>query len=339
MSWFASLIYKTRLHLGAGPVPAGTGHIIALHRVVEKPDETRLSWSSKMEVTVAYLEETIIYFLSNNYDIISLNEMHRRLSNNELREKFVVFTFDDAYEENFRLAYPIFKKYNLPFTIYITRALLEMNLKCWWYNIEEVLLSYNKISLGDFDLETGTKKQEEDAFSKISSLIIDAPFDRANAYYRKIIAKYPTCKPYAQWRTMSKEQLHILNNDELVTIGAHSVNHYPLSKLSLEQATLDITESKNYLETLLQKPVKHFSYSYGNGDEVSEREKEIIKRAGFITATTASIANISGIHKYHLHALPRIPLIESPKEKRIFIMSLSGILPDYLNHKKRKIRL
>ena len=339
MSPLASFIYKSRLYLLARPVYGGIGHIITLHRVVEKREANRIFWSSNLEVTTSYLESTIKYFLHNNYDIISLDEMHRRMTQGEFRKKFVVFTFDDGYEDNFTLAYPIFQKFNLPFAIYITKALVEMNLKCWWYDLEDILLCYNKINIADLNLQTQTKEQKEEAFLKLRSLIIHTPFEKGYAFYRTLMAKYPPCKPHAQWSTMSKEQLHILNDDPLVTLGAHTVNHYPLSKLQLAEATLEVVESKNYLELLLQKPVEHFSYPYGSSDEAGEREFEIVKQAGFITATTTRIANIFREHQNHLCALPRIPLIETEEEKKLLKMSLSGFLPAYLHQRKRVVTL
>ena len=72
---------------------------------------------------------------------------------------------------------------------------------------------------------------------------------------------------------------------------------------------------------------------------IQAREFEIVKETGFITATTTRRANIFKDHKNNLYALPRLPLIETPKEKMFFKMSLSGFLPAYLNTCKRVVTL
>jgi peptidoglycan/xylan/chitin deacetylase (PgdA/CDA1 family) len=337
LSKFANFAYKTKLYKLARPLYGGIGHIITLHRVVAQRDQNRIFWSSNLEVSTDYLEAIIQYFIKHKYDIISLDEMYRRLKANEIQRRFVVFTFDDGYEDNFSLAYPLFKKYNLPFAIYITKALIEMNFKCWWYDIEDIILCYNKINVADMELITVTKEAKEEAFLKIRSRIIHTPFESGYTFYRTLIAKYPPCKTYSNWEPMTKNQLLELNKDDLATLGAHTVNHYPLNKLQLAEATYEVMESKNYLEELLQKPVHHFSYPYGSTEEAGEREIEIVKHAGFITATSTRIANIFPEHKDHLCALPRIPLIETEDEKKLFQMSLSGLLPAYLHHRKRLV--
>lgn len=340
MSLLSALIYNLRIYKVAKPLYGGIGHVLTLHRVVQQLDENRLAWSRNLEITAGYLEETVNYFINNNYDIISLDEMHRRLTEQKtLAKKFVVFTFDDGYEDNFIWAYPIFKKHNLPFAIYITKALIENQLKCWWYDVEDILLCYNNITLGELTLETKTKKQKELAYLKIRHLIIHTPFETGYAFYNALMAKYPPCKSYSNWKPMSKDQLAILNDDALVTLGAHTVNHFSLSKLQLAEATFEVLESKTYLEHLLQKPIEHFSYPYGSADEAGAREFEIVNETGFITATTTRRANIFKDHKNSLFALPRLPLIETPKEKMFFKMSLSGFLPAYLNKCKRLVTL
>ncbi len=339
MSLLTQIIYKLRLYTLAKPFYGGCGHIITLHRVVEKKDTNRIVWSSNLEVTTTYLDETLTYFTSHNYDVISLDEMRQRLMDGSSNKKFVVFTFDDGYEDNFTLAYPIFKKHNLPFAIYITKALIENNLKCWWYDIEDVLLCYPNIHIGDMILETTSQAQKEEAYLKIRARIIHSSFESGYTFYQTLIAKYPPCKPRSQRKAMSIDQLLTLNDDALVTLGAHTVNHYSLSMLQLAEATWEVLECKLYLETLLQKPVEHFAYPYGSMDEVGEREAKIVQETGFITGTTTRVANIFKQHKNHFFALPRIPLIESPKEKRFFKMSLSGFLPAYLHAGKRVVTL
>ncbi len=323
----------------AQPFYGGSGHIITLHRVVNKLDENRISWSSNLEVSTTYLEKTIKYFIKNKYDIISLDELQNRLTKKTVQNKFVVFTFDDGYEDNFELAYPLFKKYNIPFAIYITKALIENNLKCWWYDIEEIVLCYNKIKIADIDLETVSKDQKAAAYLTLRAQIIHVPFEDGYSFYQELMSRYPPCKQNTTWKPMSKEQLLILSKDPLVTLGAHTVNHFALSKMQLAEATYEVVESKQYLEALLQKPVEHFAYPYGSADEVGEREVEIAKAAGFITSTTTRIANIFKEHHKYTNALPRIPLIESPDEKELFKMSLAGFLPAYLHRRKRVVTI
>jgi peptidoglycan/xylan/chitin deacetylase (PgdA/CDA1 family) len=61
---------------------------------------------------------------------------------------------------------------------------------------------------------------------------------------------------------MSIEQLKQLPNG-LVTIGSHTLTHPNLTMISEENAKFEIQESKNQLETIIEKEVNLFSFPYG----------------------------------------------------------------------------
>lgn len=68
-----------------------------------------------------------------------------------------------------------------------------------------------------------------------------------------------------------------------ITIGAHTMNHPHLAKISLDQAREEIINSKKALEKILGKPVLVFSYPYGSYDKNVEK---IVKEAGYKAAVT-----------------------------------------------------
>jgi len=66
-------------------------------------------------------------------------------------------------------------------------------------------------------------------------------------------------------------------------IGAHSLGHSDLIKLSLEKAKKEILGSKKWLEKIIGRPVKIFAYPFGY---YNDKVKEAVKQAGFIGART-----------------------------------------------------
>ncbi|MDP2638728.1 MAG: polysaccharide deacetylase family protein [Candidatus Azambacteria bacterium] len=66
-------------------------------------------------------------------------------------------------------------------------------------------------------------------------------------------------------------------------IGAHTITHPNLLKISESEAEKEITESKKWLESLISEEIKMFCYPFGNYDE---RIKRIIGSFGFIGART-----------------------------------------------------
>jgi peptidoglycan/xylan/chitin deacetylase (PgdA/CDA1 family) len=64
-----------------------------------------------------------------------------------MAKKIVNISFDDGFEDIYTHAFPLFRKYQIPFTIYITTDLIEQNILLWWLALEEIVLKNDKITL------------------------------------------------------------------------------------------------------------------------------------------------------------------------------------------------
>lgn len=71
-------------------------------------------------------------------------------------------------------------------------------------------------------------------------------------------------------------------------IGAHTLTHPILTKISQEEAWQEIKGSKDYLENILGQQIKMFCYPRGF---YNEKIKELVRRAGFIGARTVKTFN------------------------------------------------
>jgi peptidoglycan/xylan/chitin deacetylase (PgdA/CDA1 family) len=135
---------------------------------------------------------------------------------------------------------------------------------------------------------------------------------------------------------LSWGQIKQLNQDPLVTIGAHTVNHYALSHLSLEEAKNEIEESKQSIEAHLHQEVRHFAYPFGGREEAGQREFDLVKAIGFKTAVTTRFAGIFLRHRFHLECLPRIFVHHGADE--VFLQQVvNGTLIGKANRFKRVV--
>ena len=81
-------------------------------------------------------------------DLISLDEMHRRLTTGDYpRRRFVCVTFDDGYRDNLQFAYPVLKKYEVPFTIYVATSFADRIGELWWLALEAVIAQNDMIGM------------------------------------------------------------------------------------------------------------------------------------------------------------------------------------------------
>lgn len=95
------------------------GSVWMLHRVT---DEVSLIESQRRyEITPAKLESLIQTYQECGYQFVSIADVEQSMSG-ESKGKFIAVTLDDGYENTYSVAYPIFKKYNVPFCVYIAEG-------------------------------------------------------------------------------------------------------------------------------------------------------------------------------------------------------------------------
>jgi peptidoglycan/xylan/chitin deacetylase (PgdA/CDA1 family) len=102
---------------------------------------------------------------------------------------------------------------------------------------------------------------------------------------------------------LTLEQLKELAASDLVTIGSHSMTHPDLTRLSGEQLTYEIMESKKTLEELIGVEVTCFSYPFGRFNH-SVIDK--VKKAGYKMAFCGVPFKLD--EENIIFSIPRIPL-------------------------------
>jgi peptidoglycan/xylan/chitin deacetylase (PgdA/CDA1 family) len=242
--------------------------------------------------------------------IVSLDELYALLIDNKLAgNKFVSFTFDDGYKDTFTIAYPVMKKYNIPFTICLTTGVPDRTAVLWWLLLEDLLLKHDEIN---FELnnkihyfKTGTPTEKYTAFRNVRSIILDTHDDYLDKLH-KIFDPYKLdlYRP-AEDFGVNWEQIKVMSRDQNVTIASHGVNHLPLNKISINSVRKEIAGSIERINEQTGRKVDHFCYPYGR-TENGPREFEIVKSCGLKTAITTRFANVFHEHRDYLCCLPRI---------------------------------
>ena len=132
-------LYFSGAHMALQPLLGGVGAILMLHHV-RPPRRDRFQPNHLLEVTPAFFERVIRRLRRSKLDLISLDEMHRRLTTGDFpRRRFVCVTFDDGYRDNRQFAYPVLQKYEVPFAIYVATSFADRLGELWWLALEAVI--------------------------------------------------------------------------------------------------------------------------------------------------------------------------------------------------------
>ncbi|WP_250657994.1 polysaccharide deacetylase family protein [Alkalimarinus coralli] len=95
--------------------------VLQYHHVdTETPDSTSTS--------PTLFKDHIEFIVNNDFKVTPLTEITHKLTNNEkVEDKTVAITFDDGYISVYENAFPILKKYGIPFTVFVNTDPIEAN--------------------------------------------------------------------------------------------------------------------------------------------------------------------------------------------------------------------
>ncbi|MEE9344922.1 MAG: polysaccharide deacetylase family protein [Methylococcales bacterium] len=108
------------------------------------------SWKTSNYMTIREkdFEAQMKYLKTNGYHVVPLSQMLDLFNGKELPEKSVVITIDDGWGSAYRIAYPILRKYDYPYTLFIQTNIINSAFKTLdWDQIREMLKNSN-LSIG-----------------------------------------------------------------------------------------------------------------------------------------------------------------------------------------------
>ena len=286
-----------------------------LHRVV--PDTCNsllnpLCRNLSIAVSLQSLERVIRFFLSREYDFISLNQVEERL-NTPAKKKFIAFTFDDGYLDNFLYAYPLLHKYKIPFAIYLTTGLPDYTQSLWWFYLEDWIEAGKPINfefVGQrFAFSCEKDDDKRNAINSLGLFLETSSPEVLDRFLREILEPR-FGDPFTKTRIFSLNwpQIRLLSQDPLVTIASHGTFHNNLTCLTHTQLEDNLSRAKTRIEDEIGRSVEHFAYPFGHVGSFNEDVVQVLTKVGYRTATTTLHGTLNRKHCKYILYLPRISL-------------------------------
>lgn len=323
-------LYFSGAHVALRPIVQGVGLILTLHHV-RPAHPAGFQPNRLLEVSPKFFESAIRTISNSGLEVVSLDEMHRRLVERDFKRRFVCITFDDGYRDLLQWAYPVLKKHGMPFALYIPTGFPDRIGEIWWVALERVIARSDRIGLyvhGEnrhFDCARAEDKRNiyEQLYWWLRSLESE---DELRAVVRDLCARYGVdMKALCDELCMTWEDIAELARDPLVTIGAHTVNHCMLKKASERVVRSEMDMSRAVIESAIGVRPEHFAYPVGDPTSADEREFRIAAELGFRTAVTTRPGVLFREHRHQLTALPRISLNGEFQQLRYLRVLMSGV--------------
>ena len=314
-----------RLFAGA----AERGLVFTLHHV-RPPRGLAFEPNDLLEITPEFLDEAIGAARDFGLTPVALDELPRLLADRADTRRFVSFTLDDGYRDNATYAAPVFRKHGVPYTIFVSAGFVERSRTIWWKTAEDLLRAVDELRFdfgaGMETLPTRSRLQKFAAFERLVEFVDRDDEDEAVA---RIDAAARACgiDPLAivQREVMDADALRRLAEDPLARLGAHSVTHPNLTRVSAARLADELAQSAARVEAYVGIRPRALAYPYGRRMAVGEREIAAARAAGFAMAVTTQPGMVSGATLDRITAVNRVSLNGRYQRRRYVTALASGI--------------
>jgi peptidoglycan/xylan/chitin deacetylase (PgdA/CDA1 family) len=292
--------------------------ILTYHRVVPE-DELADHWIQPGMYVVTDVFERHMEFLRDQCHVISMLELVERWRHSDWDQeaRYCAVTFDDGWLDNYRYAYPILRKFQIPATVFLPTDFIG-TYEWFWpekvaYCVRAITGNEEARGKGAVILKKYIDVQEQATRSACGSedagrILADQVIERCKDFGQETISELLETV-YGELAISLPRERCIVNWDEVVqmaegdiSFGSHSRSHRILTQLALEDVREELEGSQQVLKSRVGSYVPVFCYPNGNTNAQIEA---LAKNCGY-SAAVGVRPGLEGRHPASLFDLRRI---------------------------------
>ena len=224
------------------------------------------------------------------FNVIPLARAVEQLYEGRIAPRAMAITFDDGYADNEQIAAPILERLGMTATFFVSTGFLAG--QCMWNDqvIESIrACTADRIDLGDLGLGSHALESvaaRRRAVAKLLSDIRHLQPEQRLAAVRGVRERAGLKElPGPMMRPEQVRHLRALGMD----VGAHTVTHPILTRLSVDAACDEMLRSKFDLEQILGEPIELFAYPNGvPGQDYAVEHPALVRECGFSAAVSTA---------------------------------------------------
>lgn len=262
--------------------------ILAYHRVLPLPDPATYEFDLELVSTPPERFREQMLLLRQRYNPMRLSDVAAALNVGErLPADTVVVTFDDGYDDNYKVAFPILRELGVPATFFVSTGHIDSGRPyCYDWLVHMILVtSVSRLVLPELALDVAFPPDRQarraiatDVLCRMKEL---GALEQA-AMIQRLEQEWqmPSDTAPAECRPMSWDQIREMHAAGF-EIGSHGVHHWMLSKLPQAELESEVRDSKAALERELGTMPLLMSYPVGSSRAFDERVINMTRDAGF----------------------------------------------------------
>jgi peptidoglycan/xylan/chitin deacetylase (PgdA/CDA1 family) len=218
-----------------------------------------------------------------------------------------LITFDDGYRNNLTQAAPILREESVPAVFFLATGYIGTSRLLWLDEIRVQVLNWPEPSLRLPSGETRQFPSDLAGRRRLANEVVEGV---------KQLNEEP-CRDYCEYLCSKTQGAELMDDPEArgfmswddarklrdmgFEVGAHTVSHPILSKITRERAASELRESKARIDRELNFSSKAFAYPNGSARDVNEDVFAETRKAGFDWGfTTAPYWQKPGVDRYQI---------------------------------------
>jgi peptidoglycan/xylan/chitin deacetylase (PgdA/CDA1 family) len=228
--------------------------------------------------------------IARHYVALPVEELVGRLRAGSVPRNAVAITFDDGYRDVLTHAAPILARYHLPATVFLATGFIGTGEIPWYDRLANALkattTSQVSMPFSEEVLPLDTREGRLQALNRLQAHVKGLAEVDARKALDELVENLGG-------GTHDREKNAFLRWDEVdalrglgFRLGAHTVSHPILSRLSLDRARAEVIESKRAIEARCGIVPRAFAYPNGGEADYTPEVVELVRTAGFDCAVT-----------------------------------------------------
>jgi peptidoglycan/xylan/chitin deacetylase (PgdA/CDA1 family) len=285
--WAAKAVYRAPFPRARVALEGRAGRgfafpILSYHRINDDNDPFFPSLPS------AVFERHMAY-LARSYRVLTVEELVEKIHRGTVPRNALAITFDDGYRDNLTHAAPILARHGLPATIFLATGFIGTSEVPWF---DRVAMAFKSTTAASIVAPWGGRLE----LSRVDDRW--AAVEKALAYlkglgddeFRRRLDELLNALAFTDQRWGKGWMLEWDDVQALAglgfSIGAHTVHHPILSRVSVERARTEIEGSRTMIESACGFTPKAFAYPNGKPADYNSAVQRLVKDAGFTCAVT-----------------------------------------------------
>jgi peptidoglycan/xylan/chitin deacetylase (PgdA/CDA1 family) len=267
--------------------------ILTYHGVLSGNDDSQDFLNHNFVAEEAF--ERHLRFVTSHYRPISLAQLlacYRR--NAPPPPRSIAITFDDGFANNYTVAFPLLRRFSVPFTVFLTTGLLDREgAQLWTERVKRAIYLHPAASVTlQLEGETFACALDSTATREASARRVLQMLKRLSPQVRdRCVERIEAICGRPPLTTADRERYDFLTWAQVrdmvsagVEFGSHTVSHPILT--TVDDATLahELRQSKEQIESRLGVECYAFAYPNGSPADYGEREKRTLRDAGYACA-------------------------------------------------------